>query len=364
MTPHSQKLNIGFISRSTLYKSPGGDTVQMEMTAKYLRKLGHHVQLFTTNEHIDYQEYDLFHFFNITRPADILGHISKIKTPFFISPIYLDLHEYERKNRKGFLGLMTKLFKPSRIEYMKCIARYIMNGEKIESWDYIFKGHQHSIQKLLRECTALLPNSQSEYARIQQSFVHNGSYSIIPCGVDLEIFDINNSPSTKENIVLCVGRIEGRKNQLSLIRALNNSDYKLIIIGNPSPNHIRYYEECKRTANKNVIFIENIEQEKLLSYYQKAKVHVLPSWFETVGLSSLEAAICECNLVVCDKGDVKDYFKDKVWYCDPSNENDILNAITRAMNASVPHDLKSKISKEYTWQIAAQKTLETYQLFI
>ena len=364
MITQAQKLNIAFISRSTLYQSPGGDTVQMEMTAKYLRKIGHHVQVFTTNEQINYQEFDLFHFFNITRPADILVHIPKIKKPFFISPIYLDLQEYERKSRNGFPALFTKLFKPSRIEYLKCIARYIMNGEKIESWDYIFKGHHHSIQKLLKECTAILPNSQSEYARIQQSFTYKGHSTIIPCGVDLEIFDVDDTVTTKQNIVLCVGRIEGRKNQLSLIRALNNSDYTLIIVGNPSPNHKAYYEQCKKTANKNVIFIENIEQEKLLDYYRRAKVHVLPSWFETVGLSSLEAAICGCNVVVCDKGDVKDYFKDKVWYCDPNNETDILNAITRAMNAPSSIELKNQIRKEFTWQIAAQKTLETYQLFI
>lgn len=75
MITQAQKLNIAFILHSTLYQSPRGDTVQKEMTAKYLRKIGHHVQVFITNEQINYQEFDLFHFFSITRSADILVHI-------------------------------------------------------------------------------------------------------------------------------------------------------------------------------------------------------------------------------------------------------------------------------------------------
>ena len=34
-----------------------------------------------TNEKIDYSKYDLLHFFNITRPADILYHLEKSSLP-------------------------------------------------------------------------------------------------------------------------------------------------------------------------------------------------------------------------------------------------------------------------------------------
>jgi glycosyltransferase involved in cell wall biosynthesis len=355
--------NIGFISRSTLFSSPGGDTVQIEMTAKHLRKLGLNVQIFTANQKIDYNEFDAFHFFNITRPADILAHTSNTTKPFFVSPIYLDLSEYEQKNRKGIQGLLARKLKPSRIEYLKCLARYIRNGEKINSWRYLFIGHQNAMQDILKKCTAILPNSQSEYLRIRESFRYEGAYHIIPCGVDVELFE-NGKAEKDENLVLCIGRIEGRKNQLSLIRALRNTDYQLVIIGNPSPNHYAYYEACKKAANERVTFIENINQAELLKYYQRAKIHILPSWFETVGLSSLEAAFCGCNIVVGNKGDVRDYFKANAWYCDPNSEADILKAVIDAMDAPLSNHLEQEIRNQYNWQVAAEKTLAAYKLYL
>lgn len=358
-----QLLNIGFISRSTLYSSPGGDTVQIDKTAKYLMRMGHQVRIFTSTDHIDYDDFDLLHFFNITRPADILNHISKTNKPFFISPIFLDLNEYEKNNRKGIQKIVTSILSSSRIEYLKCIARFVKNGERVNSWEYLRLGHYKSMQKLLQKCTAILPNSESESRRIQQYFSYKRKSAVVPCGIDLEVFDFP-AIQKDEKLVLCIGRIEGRKNQLALIKALSKTDYHLVIIGNPSPNHLAYFEACKRAANDKVTFIENIEQKELIQYYQKAKVHVLPSWFETVGLSSLEAAFCNCNIVVCDKGDVTDYFKENVWYCSPDDEISILNSINEAANAPTTDTMQLIIRNNYTWEIAAQKTLEAYQSFL
>lgn len=359
----NKPLNIAFISRSTLFSSPGGDTIQIQMTAKYLKALGNIVHIYTSNEKIVYKEFDLLHFFNITRPADILPHISKANKPFFISPIYLDLSEYERRNRKGIQGFITRYFSPSRVEYLKCLVRHFRNGEKINSWNYIFAGHNNSIKSILSKCAAILPNSYSEYHRIQNTLGYTGAYAIVPCGVDLEIFETMITKKD-QNLVLCVGRIEGRKNQLLLIRALKNTPYKLIIIGNPSPNHQAYYDECKKAANENVTFIENIEQSALISYYNQAKVHVLASWFETVGLSSLEAAFCRCNIVICDKGDAKEYFQNNAWYCNPESESEILEAVTNAINAPDTNIFENEIRVHYNWEVAAQKTLAAYQSLV
>jgi hypothetical protein len=37
--------------------------------------------------------------------------------------------------------------------------------------------------------------------------------------------------------ILCVARIEGRKSQLNLVKAVRNLPYKLVLIGKPAPNH-------------------------------------------------------------------------------------------------------------------------------
>src|SRR5690606_17582078 len=120
-------MKILFLARSTLYTVFGGDTVQVESTAKYLRKKGLEVDIKLSGEHIDYTPYDLLHFFNIIRPADILGHISKTKKPFVVSTIFVDYSEYEKNHRAGIYGLLTRLISGDRLEYMKAIARWIKN---------------------------------------------------------------------------------------------------------------------------------------------------------------------------------------------------------------------------------------------
>ncbi|MGC4059024.1 MAG: hypothetical protein QM743_13050 [Chitinophagaceae bacterium] len=56
-------------------------------------------------------------------------------------------------------------------------------------------------------------------------------------------------------MVMCVARIEGRKNQLNVIRALKGTDFQLYIVGKAAPNHQKYLEQCRQEAGPNVHFI-------------------------------------------------------------------------------------------------------------
>jgi glycosyltransferase involved in cell wall biosynthesis len=167
------------------------------------------------------------------------------------------------------------------------------------------------------------------------------------------------------NHILVVGRIEGRKNQLNVIKAMINSEYHLTIIGKSALNQRAYYSSCRNLAQNhpNIHFIEEqLSHEKLASIYLAAKVHVLASWFETTGLVSLEAGLMGCNLVVTRKGDTEEYFQDMAFYCEPDDINSIKHAIDSAYYAPVDERLKCHIKNNYTWQQAASQTLEAYQL--
>jgi glycosyltransferase involved in cell wall biosynthesis len=124
---------------------------------------------------------------------------------------------------------------------------------------------------------------------------------------------------------------------------------------------VKYYKKCKEIAAPNVSFVESIEQEKLIDYYNAAKVHVLPSWFETTGLSSLEAAAMGCNIVITDKGDTREYFENYAYYCDPESPQSIFDAISKAASDDISIELQKKIFNQYTWFQAAKLTLEAYE---
>src|SRR5687767_6217213 len=282
-------MKVAFITRSTLFNIKGGDTIQMLETARHLEMLNISIDIKLAHEKIDYRQYDLLHFFNIIRPADILHHLYKTTQPFVVSPILVDYSEYDRHHRKGVAGVLFRLLSPDAIEYLKTIARWIKGKDKISSISYWWKGQKRCVKEILRKTPLLLPNSHAEYNYIVKAYGIELPYIKVADGIDPVLFSPNPSIAKDPNLVLCVARIEGLKNQLNLIKALNNTPYKLIIIGAAAPNQQNYYRECRKIAAENIMFTNYLPQKELVSYFQKAKVHVLPSWFEVCGLSSLEA---------------------------------------------------------------------------
>ncbi len=353
-------MKILFIARATLHTTFGGDSVQVISTAEYLQKLGIEVDIRLANEKIDYSTYDLLHFFNIIRPADILNHVKKSRKPYVISPVFVDYHEYDKTQRKGFQGLMSKILGRDKTEYWKAIARYFKNGEKINSTQYLLWGHKKSIKKLISGAKLLLPNSHSEYNRLEKAYGVSANYQVVPYAVDSTKFIADTSNPERKNI-LCVAQIEGRKNQLNLIRALKNTHYQLVIIGKPTPNSQAYYKQCQAEAGDNVSFLGFLPQEELAKHYAQAKVHVLASWFETAGMTTMEAAYLGCNIVITDKGDTKEYYQDYAYYCNPDELDSIKKAVDKAYAASYNPDVKNFILENYTWNLAAEKTLSAYK---
>lgn len=353
-------MKVAFISRSTLFTVPGGDTVQVAQTARHLTEMGVDAEILLSNKVIAYEQYDLLHFFNITRPADILYHIKKANKPFVVSTILCNYTEYDKYHRKG-IGVLFNLLPADGIEYLKTIARWLLGRDHLASWEYIWKGQRKSIIEILRRAAMVLPNSESEYRRVQQTYNNRVNYIVVPNGINPRHFQFNADIKKDDLMVLCVARIEGNKNQINLIRALNNTRFRLLIIGAHAPNQAGYYRQCRNIAAANVSFLNRISEEELLSYYRQAKVHILPSWFETTGLSSIEAAVMGCNIVITDKGDTREYFEDDAFYCDPNNPKSILAAVEKASSASCSENLRQKILKEYTWKQAALKTLKAYQ---
>lgn len=360
-------MKVMMIARSTLLTSPGGDTTQIEKTAKYLRELGVEVDIKLSDESLSYESYDLLHFFNIIRPDDILPHVQQTKTPFVISTIFVDYYEYEKKNRGGVLKLMNTVFDRDQIEYIKTLARSVKNGDKIKSRYYLRYGQRKSVRYLAEHAALLLPNSHSEYRRFENLYGIKQRYYKVVNAIDPALFHSNISPDPAyKDHVLCVGRIEGRKNQLNLIKALIGTGLQLTIIGKPSPNHLDYYNQCRTLAatTNTVHFIDHIDHGGLAALYMAAKVHVLPSWFETTGLSSLEAGVMDCNLVITRKGDTEEYFSDMAYYCEPDDIASIREAVLKAWNDPLKPNLREYILENYTWQQTAQQTLEAYKTVV
>jgi len=363
-------MRVLFQSRKTLFSVPGGDTIQMIKTEKYLKKMGIGVDISTELE-TNLKNYDIVHVFNLMRGQETylqVRNAKRQKKPVALSTIYGLYTEYEKKARGGLAQFIANILSPYQIEYLKIIARACLNGEFHKgALKVLSKGYYKILKETVEMVDVFLPNSNSEMERVKKSFkLKNPQFAVVPNGIDEEVFDYNKvkiTPKTEKfrDCILCVARIEGRKSQLELVKAVKNLPYKLVLIGKRAPNHKKYFEKVRKEAGNNVYFLGEICQEKLPQYYKVAKVHALISWMETPGLSSLEAGVMGCNLAITHKGDTKDYFGDLAYYCEPNNVNSIREAIIKAYNTPFNDELRYHILKNYVWEKTAEKTLEAYK---
>ena len=363
-------MKVLFLSRRTLFSVPGGDTVQLSKTAEYLRRLGVSVDVSTELEP-SFRGYDLVHVFNLMRPQEVFLQVRKAKNegrPVALSTIYGLYTEYERKARKGFAGVVARRISPWEMERLKVIARAVVSKELTKGSLLVARdGYRHLCERITDMVDVFLPNSRSEMLRVQHDFPPSVGkpYVVVPNAVDLAVFNPDRVQVPKRvesfrDCVLSVARIEGRKCQLELVRALRDSPFRLVLIGKPAPNHLAYFEQVKREAGDQVHFVGQVNHDELACYYSVARVHALISWMETPGLSSLEAGAMGCRLVVTEKGDTRDYFADDAWYCNPESIASIKAAVEAAYGAPPVQRLAERIRREFTWEKAAEKTLEGY----
>ena len=122
-------------------------------------------------------------------------------------------------------------------------------------------------------------------------------------------------------------------------------------------------KRCSDIAKKrgNVYFLGPKSAEDLAGIYALASVHVLPSWRETPGLVSLEAAAAGCRVVSTSIGSAREYLGNDACYCDPKDRDSIRRAVLDALNSPPSSQLRIRVLEQYTWEAAARTTLEVYR---
>jgi glycosyltransferase involved in cell wall biosynthesis len=103
---------------------------------------------------------------------------------------------------------------------------------------------------------------------------------------------INDNKLKSGEYILTVGRLEPRKNHLSLINAYAklNTDIPLVIIGQ---RHFGYQQIETRISelglSDRILILERVSEADLASFYRHAKFFVYPTWAEGFGMPVIEA---------------------------------------------------------------------------
>jgi glycosyltransferase involved in cell wall biosynthesis len=224
--------------------------------------------------------------------------------------------------------------------------------------------------RLLENSDLLIFNSPLEAQAVHRCFPATRRQPVAeaPVGVDVDALSAPDPRPflrryrLKPGFALSVGRIEDLKNQLALIRALGDLPIPLVLIGPVNPHHRAYARRVVRAAaaRPGTLVIHHVERGMLLSAMAAAAVHVLPSWFETAGLTSLEAAVAGCAVVSTDRGYARAFLGDDAAYCDPSDEASIRRAVLLSLERGPSPRLRGRILERFTERRAAAATAELY----
>jgi glycosyltransferase involved in cell wall biosynthesis len=163
---------------------------------------------------------------------------------------------------------------------------------------------------------------------------------VIPTIVDEVFFQRSSAPlRDKRGIILCVGTICHRKNQLSLLHTAARLELDVVLCGRYDDAEPIYRDSVQRLIRKNpsrFTQIQDVSPEVLLNLYEQCSVLYCASHHETEPASILEAMICERPVLTANKpyGRNPKFFGAHL--CNPNDEYSIGAALIKAIENPVP----------------------------
>lgn len=188
----------------------------------------------------------------------------------------------------------------------------------------LMAGQRLAVEKeVLETAETIVATSPQEQQHMRSLVSSQGNIDIIPCGTDIRRFGSINRQAARlqlgiaaeTKLVFYVGRFDPRKGIETLVRAVNQSQFrgdknlKLIIGGGSTPGNSDGMERDRIEKiinelgmNEFTILPGRLSQEILPTYYAAADVCVVPSHYEPFGLVAIEAMASNTPVVASDVG--------------------------------------------------------------
>ena len=224
-------------------------------------------------------------------------------------------------------------------------------------------------------------------ARIEviYSGVNMGTSEVPRTSDVVNIVNFKREKNLPDRFILFLGKLEPRKNIVSIIKAFNNlksnskhKDVGLVIAGakgwkcedvfkeeNVWTSNVRGTFDVVNSsdvANSRIIFTGQINDEERFLYYRAADVFVYPSFFEGFGFPPLEAMSCGTPVITSRNSSLPEVAADAAIMVDPYDVGELELWITKLLDDKNLFKLMAKKGVEqafkFNWRDTAIRTLE------
>lgn len=186
--------------------------------------------------------------------------------------------------------------------------------------------------------------------------------------------DVDQSQREK-GLVISVGSIQARKNQVTLIKAisrlsLDRETPKLVLIG--SLDDKDYLEKARELITRQqlpVTYVGSVPNSLLYKYYSRATLMCLPTLQESQCVAILEAMYFGLPVITSDINPIRDLIKgheSAVMLVPPMDDLALSNAIrqvlgNQSLRARMAEEARKLIVDKYTWDKFADSLIELYE---
>ncbi|MCB0359357.1 MAG: glycosyltransferase, partial [Bdellovibrionales bacterium] len=219
------QLRVLMQNRSNARTHRGGDTVVMEAVAGELQKLGVFVDIDLEGA-ADPRRYDLVHLYNFATPQVTEAFAKRAVeagTPFVVTTMYEDL----------------PIFYNQMLAQFEVFQAYVNAGQPQERWESLRTIVQQTAPSarwenrwVAERAAALIATGERERQTLLTDYPNIQRVELYSCGCNIEQRQVGPERFRGEfgvsEFVLCVGRLETRKNQLALLKALEDSELTLV----------------------------------------------------------------------------------------------------------------------------------------
>lgn len=201
---------------------------------------------------------------------------------------------------------------------------------------------------------------ESKYGRKDYCLIPNG----VPSAVRNENIDYLQKLGIEKNqYIFTLGRFVPEKGFDYLIKAYLKSscskNYKLVIAGD-ADHESGYSESLKELAKNNgVILTGFIKGEKLQQLYTHARLFVLPSFYEGLPISLLEAMSYNLNILASDIDANKEVNLPSDFYFQTGNIDELKGKLDHKLQDPIVH-VEYDMCR-YNWENIAKQTLAVYE---
>lgn len=360
-SPRKRCMRVAMMNRENVWSAPGGDSRIMLQMQEAASLVG--VEVYFPSSLEQAATADLIHFVNMTLPVPLkeVADFSHERTiPLLVTSLYEDWPQYLNASHQAF-GVYRA--------FMAGQLSLTGMASALDSLRVSQPTPQVNVDSSIQRATLLLACAESEAQRLRIDYPHlDDRIQVVPFEVNVPLPTEQRTNESLRNalgfdeFVLCIGRLETRKNQLAVLAALHDVDIPIVFAAGsytPQPVYSQAVRAWRRKAP--VKFVDRMPWHLMSALIRSASVHVLPSFYELPGLVHLECAAAGIPVVAADWGSIADYLPNSAFHtCNPLNLESIHSATLSALRTPLA-PLAADSAQSYTRERLAENLIRSYE---